>query len=104
MNQMRLWLRAATPDERKALAELSGTTVGSLNQIAGSYRNKDQMPSVKAGFAGLIAKAAQALRKNNKALPELTRTDLSPDCRDCEYAKRCAGQNVIVSEFKIETD
>ena len=42
MNQpspLRLWMQAATPEERQALADAIGTSIGQLYQYAGGHRN-----------------------------------------------------------------
>lgn len=98
MNQMRVWMQAASANEQSRLAEMAGTTIGTLQQIAGSYRNQGQ-PTVRSGLAGRIQGAARGLRLKNKALPMLLRTDLSPECRECEYAQRCLKSAAITGEF-----
>lgn len=105
MNQMRVWMQAASPNEQAKLAQLSGTTIGTLHQISGSYRTGGT-PTVRSGLAGRIQSAANDLRKKNKLLPVVLRTDLSPECRDCDYAKHCLKSAAIVGEFNhvIEND
>ena len=105
MNQMRVWMLAASSKEIVRLAEMSGTTVGTLNQISGSYRTGG-VPTVRSGLAGRIQSAANDLRRKNKTLPVILRTDLSPECRDCEYAKHCLKSAAIVGEFNhvVEKD
>ena len=98
MNQMRVWMQAASANEQSKLAELSGTTIGTLQQIAGSYRTGGN-PTVRSGLAGRIQSAANDLRKKNKSLPVVLRTDLSPECRDCEYAQRCLKSAATIGEF-----
>ncbi|MFZ6767785.1 hypothetical protein ACO0LM_11945 [Undibacterium sp. Di26W] len=103
-NQLKLWLNAASAVERRNLAKEAGTTVGTLQQIAGAYRN-DGVAQIRSGLAGKIANAAALLRKKNKELPEILRTDLSPECRGCEFAQKCLGQRAVASEFNaIEDD
>lgn len=105
MNQMRLWMQSASPNEQIKLAELAGTTIGTLHQIAGSYRTHGN-PTIRSGLAGRIQSAANELRRKNKLLPVVLRTDLSPECRDCEYAKHCLKSAAIVGEFNhvVEKD
>ena len=50
MNQLRLWMQAASQDEKAALADLANTTVGTLNQIAGGYRTGGEAV-IRAGLA-----------------------------------------------------
>lgn len=94
---MRAWLRAATPDERKSLAEKAGTSVGMLNQYAGAHRE------CSAARAGRIESATREMHKASKGrLPVLLRTDLVPACRVCPYAIKCLGQDLVVrGEFQI---
>jgi len=100
VNQMRLFLRAATQDEVAQVAELAGTTVGTLNQIAGSYRT-DGNPQVRSGLAGRIQSAVAEVRRTNKALPAVLKTDLSPECRECEYARKCLRGSELAGEFHV---
>lgn len=103
INQMRAFLRAAKPDEVQAVASLAKTTVGTLNQIAGSYRT-DGKPQVRSGLAGRIQNAVAEVRRKNKSLPIVLKTDLSSECRDCEYAQRCLRDTVLKGEFNIVTE
>lgn len=103
MNQMQAWMDEASVEEREALAEMAGTTVGTLRQIAGSYRYNGQ-PSVRSGLARRIEIAADALRRKNKNLPRVVRTDLSPECRECEFAQKCLGAAAIASDFTPVTE
>ena len=100
MNQLRLWMQAASQDEKAALADLANTTVGTLNQIAGGYRTGGEAV-IRAGLARKLEKAAQVLNRRNKSLPTLLRTDLSPECRECEFAQRCLGDKAIMSGFNV---
>lgn len=100
MNQLRLWMQAASQDEKAALADLANTTVGTLNQIAGGYRTNGEAV-IRAGLARKLEKAAQVLNRRNKSLPNLLRTDLSPECRECEFAQRCLGDKAIMSGFNV---
>lgn len=101
MNQMKMWMDKATLPEQKELAEMAGTTLGTLQQIAGSYRTAG-VPTVRSGLAGRIENASDKLRKKNRDLPRVVRTDLSPECRDCEYAQRCLKSVAVASEFQVE--
>jgi hypothetical protein len=96
-------MQAATKDEHNRLADLAGTTVGTLHQIAGSYRN-DGVPTVRSGLAGRLQSATANLRKKNKTLPVVLRTDLSPECRECEFAQRCLGTLAVAGEFQSMSD
>lgn len=100
MNQLRIWMHTASVEEREALADLAGTTVGTLNQIAGGYRTGG-VAAVRSGLARKLEKAAIVLNKRNKALPMLLRTDLSPECRECEFAQKCLGDKAVLSGFDV---
>lgn len=93
-------MHQATPEEREALADLASTTVGTLNQIAGGYRTGGEA-IVRSGLARKLEKAAGVLNKRNKNLPQLLRTDLSPECRECEFAQKCLGERSILSGFNV---
>lgn len=100
MNQLKIWMTAATQEEKHALAELAGTSIGSLSQIAGGYRtNGDAI--VRSGLARRLEKAAAVLNRRNRSLPGLLRTDLSPECRECEFAQRCLGDKASLSGFNV---
>ena len=100
MNALRVWMSAASPEEKAALAELAGTTVGTLSQIAGGYRSKG-IANVRARLARRLELAATLLRKSNAALPDLFRTDLSAECRECEFAQKCLGPK---ADFSVIAD
>lgn len=103
MNQLRAWLDVATKDEKKRLAADAGTSTGTLAQIAGGYRTGGAA-NIRAGLARKLEKAASALRKQNRALPPLLRTDLSPECCECDFAQRCLGDKAALSGFPILPD
>lgn len=103
MNQLKMWMAEASPAEKAALAELADTTLGSLHQIAGGYRTGGPA-SVRAGLARKLERAAFLLSKSNKNLPQLLRTDLSSECRECEFAQRCLGKKAVTSGFDVITE
>lgn len=91
---LRLWMQAAQPEERQALAETIGTSVGQLYQYAGGHRN------ASAERAGRIEAATEAMHRASRGrLPRLYRTDLAEACRSCSYARRCS---TPASEFPLE--
>lgn len=100
INQMRAFLHAASNDEVAEVATLAGTTPGTLNQIAGSYRTEGK-PQVRSGLAGRIQNAVADVRRKNKALPIVLKTDLSSECRECEYAQKCLRDSVLKGEFNV---
>lgn len=103
MNQLRIWLDAASKDEKQRLAAGAETSVGTLAQIAGGYRTAG-VANVRAGLARKLEKAAAVLRKQNRALPPLLRTDLAPECQACDFAQRCLGDKAALSGFPILPD
>lgn len=101
MNQLKVWMKAATGEQKIALADLAGTSLQMLNQIAGGYKQEDRSASVRSGLAIRLEKAAKALNAVDGALPELLRTDLSPECRGCDFARRCLGGKMASSGFDV---
>lgn len=96
INALRAWMRAATPDERRLLAERAGTTVGQLNQLAGGHRQ------ASAAAAGDIERVTTEMHKASKGrLPQVLRVDLCTACQMCQYASKCLGSRAVVSEFPI---
>lgn len=81
---MKTWMRAASAQEKRRLAELAGTTVGTLSQIAGSYRTNG-VPRVEPALAARIEFATKRLARTG--LKPILRTQLSPTCAACSYAK-----------------
>lgn len=77
MNALAKWMDKATPIEQRRAARRAGTTLGTLRQIAGSYRT-DGKPRVTSDLAGRIERATGVPREK-----------LSPACAGCEYLKRC---------------
>ena len=103
MNQLKVWMQAASTEEKTALADLADTSVGTLNQIAGGYRSNGDA-AVRAGPARKLEKAAATLNKRNGALPQLLRTDLAPECRECDFAQKCLGERAAASGFNTIPD
>ena len=93
---MRQWMAAATADEQTLLAKRVGTSRGMLYQLAGGHRN------ASAERAQAIERETRVMSKASKGrLPVVYRTDLCEACRSCDFAQRCLGERVIVSEFPI---
>lgn len=82
-NPLSAWMRQATPARRERLARLARTTLGTLRQIAGSYRTKGK-PSVTPKLAARIEHGVKRIGG-----PEVRREELCPACASCEFAKRC---------------
>ena len=90
--KLRAWMAVATAQEQQTLAMFSRTSRAYMYTVANAGSTKRKVSGkriISADLAGRLAQAASALRVINPALPELLRTDLSPTCGDCEYAKRC---------------
>jgi DNA-binding transcriptional regulator YdaS (Cro superfamily) len=93
---MRNWMAAATVAEQELLAERVGTSRGMLYQLAGGHRN------ASAERAQAIERETKLMAKASKGrLPVIYRTDLCEACRSCDFAARCLGDRVVVSEFPI---
>lgn len=77
------WMRTATTDEHKRLAELSGLALGYIKQVSTGARN------ASADAAGRIVEAANEIRKKSKGrLPRLRRADICMACYFCPHCKR----------------
>ena len=72
MTKMREWMRLATREEREQLAELSGTTVGNLQQIAGGWR-----VNPKLGFFLRLHFGMRLMQLRNPSLPVAGIADLA---------------------------
>ena len=70
-----------TSAEKKRLAELTDTTVGTLRQWAGSYRST----KIKPENALAVIKGLDVLRTANRNIPMLTLRELSPTCAGCPH-------------------
>lgn len=82
-NSLARWMAKATPVSRERLAHLADTTLGTLRQIAGSYRTKGR-PRVTPELAARIERAVKTIGG-----PKVLREELCPACAACEFAKRC---------------
>lgn len=99
MNSLKLWMRAATPDEQELLAERAGTSRQYLYQLSGGFR------VCSADLGSALERETKAMAKASKGrLPIVYRTDLVPACRACEYALKCLGPIAVASEFPIVTE
>lgn len=96
MTHLKIWMRAATADEQRALAERVGTSRAYLYQLSGGFRQA----SAELGI--LIERETARMHRASKGrLPRLYRTDLVAACRACEYAERCLGDQAVASEFSV---
>ena len=96
ITMLKTWMRAATPDEQRLLAERCGTSRQYLYQLAGGLR------FASPELAMAIERETLAMHKASKdRLPVIYRTDLSPVCRGCEFAKKCLGAAIVTrGEFE----
>lgn len=93
MNPLARWMKTATTAEQNRLAKAAKTTIGTLRQIAGEYRETN----VTAALAARIDRETLRLdsinpikvhlvRKHGSPVP---RESLCPACKACEFAKQC---------------
>jgi len=102
---LKSWMRAATAAEREQMAQRAGTSVAYLHHLAaGEETNYKREP--KPGLAAAIERETKVMHKASKGrLPIVYRTDLVTACRQCEFAQRCLGSEVIVrGEFPIVSE
>ena len=84
MKALRLFLTSSTESERERLAKGAGTTVPYLYAIAGGHRD----PKIETIAA--IERSSITISKRSKGrLPILPRTEISPACAACPFAKAC---------------
>jgi hypothetical protein len=82
-NPLKAWLERATTSERAQLAELAGTSVETIRQLAMAYRNNGVL-TVTPEMAGRLARASEKLiERTDIPMPALRREDLSDVCRKC---------------------
>ncbi len=102
ISTFKAWLRQATRAEQETLAERAGTSVQYLGHVAaGDDKNYKREP--KPALAAAIERETKAMAKASKGrLPVVYRTDLNSTCRQCEFARKCLGDEVVVrSEFPV---
>ena len=104
MNVMKLFMKAATADEQRMLAEKAGTTRQYLYHLsADEDKNYTREPRPK--LASAIERVTAEMHKASKGrLPKVYRTDLVSACRECEFAKRCLGENALRADFPVVTE
>jgi hypothetical protein len=103
MSQLKAWMRLASPDEQRALADAAGTSRQYLYHLANDRARYGRGASPELATA--LERAAVEINRANPRLPRLLRTDLARACRDCEFARKCLGEQVVTeSEFRVELD
>lgn len=101
MNQLKVWLRAASVPEQQALAERAGTTVQYLRRLAATKESYAR--AAKAELAAAIETVTADMHRESKGrLPKVLRTDLNEACRACPYAERCLRDRIIDSHFEVQ--
>ena len=86
------WIRLASAEEQRQLAEAIGTSRAMLSHYANGHRR----PSAERGI--LIERETARMHRSTKGrLPKLYRTDLVSACRACEYAEKCLGSRIVAS-------
>jgi len=79
-NSLRLWMDAASAPQKVAVASgLKFTTTIYLQHVASGRRKA----------SGAMAGAIRLATLRFKGLPKVRQRDISDDCKNCEYAKRC---------------
>jgi hypothetical protein len=77
-------LRSASASQRNSVTISAGTSVDYLYQLAGGSR------VASAELAAKIEHAVADLRRGDRTVAEVKRTDLCPACAACEYAQEHA--------------
>jgi len=84
-NIMRVWFSKANNASRKRLAELSGTTLGTLFQLRAGAKNSSGKPNTRPETAIAIEKATRAVFAEDPATFIVRREDLCSGCAGCEF-------------------
>lgn len=90
MNKLRQWMRAASLEEQNRLAREAETSRGTLYQYAGGHLQ------ASASRGAAIERVTREMHAANPALPIVYRSDIVRACRDCEFARKCLGDDIIV--------
>lgn len=85
-SKLKAWMTQATPEWRKRMADLAGTTVGTLHQIVGGYRTDGEVSTTPA-TAARIEEATRKLQSITQ-LPVVRREDMCRSCRECDILKK----------------
>lgn len=90
MNKLKQWMYAASPAEQDHLAREVETSRGTLYQYAGGHLQ------ASASRGAAIERVTREMHAANPSLPIVYRSDVVPACRDCEFARQCLGDDIIV--------
>ena len=103
MSQLKAWMRLASPEEQEQLAKDAGTSRVYLYHLANDQAEYGRQAS--PDLARRLEQAAAPINAKNPRLPRLLRTDLAKACRECEFARKCLGEQIVTeSEFRVELD
>lgn len=88
MHPFARWMSAASTEEKKRLAKLARTSYVYLYHLAAPEDSaRHRVPD--SDLAIRLEKATERMQVLNPMLPRISRRDLNPTCRRCEYAKAC---------------
>lgn len=96
---MKLWMRAATPEEQDLLASRVGTTRSYLYHLAGDFRSAS--PELARQIEAVTSEMHKASRGR---LPRIYRTDLAAACAGCDFAHKCLGSAAVRAEFPLVSE
>lgn len=104
MNPLKAWMKLATPDEKRMLAEKVGTSVNYLHHIS-SEPDKRYHRKASVEMGALIEHYTTAMnRSSNGRLPIVYRIDIVGACLECPFAKKCLGEERVTrSAFREVT-
>jgi len=88
MHIMKRWMHLASHEQKQQLAKLANTSVGTLQQIAGGYRNGGKI-NTTPDLARRVEVASSKMVE--VGLPEIPRESLCQACGRCELAKQARG-------------
>jgi hypothetical protein len=99
MNQLKVWMQAATAEQQNDLASRAGTSRNYLYHLSADS-DKKYARDAEPGLAARIEQAALAMSKETRGkLPKVYRTDLNATCRGCDFASKCLGPIAVRSQF-----
>jgi len=85
MNELKRWLKQATPEEKASILQDAGTTDGALRQACGGYRSGGEL-NLSPEFAHRLTEATVKVRR--RGLKPLNVGLLAPTCAACKYYKK----------------
>jgi hypothetical protein len=101
VNNLKAWMRIASPEEQESLAAAAGTSRKYLYHLANDHSSYAREAS--PDLSRKLEAAARPLAAENPRLPRLLRVDLNSACRNCDFAAKCLGEHIISeSDFRTE--